>query len=468
MRWQRHLLSIGTLPRNSLYIPTTPTNPSQIKNSFSSNRVLASPAIHTPKETTQYEVDHLVIGAGVVGLAVAERLAARGAGSTLLVDKNSGAGQETSEVIHAGLYYPVDSLKTKLCIRGNELMYDFCEKYNVEHQQITKWVVGKSDADVEYLEALSKKAHALLLPTKRMPGPPTYMLTQDQMLSQEPHVKGKIALVSPRTGIVDAHGLMQTLEARIQDHGGMIAFQCEVVGLERTTSGKTSNVQGQGPQSGTGGSFKVTMTSPEGPVVVKAGTVINSAGLHADRVYNLLQMGSLSSNLSASSMHVDHGPSGSKNSPTPLPPFKLHYSKGHYYSYSGPALTSRLIYPVPDKNLASLGTHLTLDLVGRMRFGPDVHPIDRLDDYSIDPSTVGSPASLELIGKVVGDYLDLVDPSLLYADYAGIRPKLAGPGEPFRDFIIHHHNGFVNLAGIESPGLTSSLAIAEHVEAMLY
>ncbi|KAI8362940.1 FAD dependent oxidoreductase [Mortierella sp. GBAus27b] len=440
MRWQRHLLSIGTLPRNSLYIPTTPTNPSQIKNSFSSNRVLASPAIHTPKETTQYEVDHLVIGAGVVGLAVAERLAARGAGSTLLVDKNSGAGQETSsrnsEVIHAGLYYPVDSLKTKLCIRGNELMYDFCEKYNVEHQQITKWVVGKSDADVEYLEALSKKAHALLLPTKRMPGPPTYMLTQDQMLSQEPHVKGKIALVSPRTGIVDAHGLMQTLEARIQDHGGMIAFQCEVVGLER-------------PQSGTGGSFKVTMTSPEGPVVVKAGTVINSAGLHADRVYNLLQMGSLSSNLSASSMH-------------------LHYSKGHYYSYSGPALTSRLIYPVPDKNLASLGTHLTLDLVGRMRFGPDVHPIDRLDDYSIDPSTVGSPASLELIGKVVGDYLDLVDPSLLYADYAGIRPKLAGPGEPFRDFIIHHHNGFVNLAGIESPGLTSSLAIAEHVEAMLY
>ncbi|KAF9938794.1 hypothetical protein BGZ65_012155 [Modicella reniformis] len=433
--------------------------------------------MYTPTETIEYEVDHLVIGAGVVGLAIAERLSARGSGSTLLIDKNPVAGQETSsrnsEVIHAGLYYPVDSLKTKLCIRGNELMYDFCEKYNVEHRRTTKWVVGQNDADLEYLEALSKKAHSLLYPTKRMPGPPAFMLTEDQMLAQEPHVKGKAALVSPRTGIVDTYGLMHMLEARIQDHGGDIVFQCEVVDMERLypivereAEEQEEQAHGEllaiGLQSGKGG-FKVEMTSPAGRVTVKAATVINSAGLHADKVYNLLRSQPLSSRSPASEAQVEFGRS-SKNSATPLAPLKLRYCKGHYYGYSGPALASRLIYP----NLASLGTHLTLDLAGRMRFGPDVLYIDRLDDYAIDPSTVGSPASLELVAQVVGSYLRSVNPSLLYADYAGIRPKLAGPGEPFRDFIIHHHNGFVNLVGIESPGLTSSLAIAEYVETMLY
>ncbi|KAK3809576.1 MAG: FAD dependent oxidoreductase [Benniella sp.] len=447
----------------------------QYRRLFSSS-VSASLAAYTPTETVEYEVDHLVIGAGVVGLAVAERLASRGVGSTLLVDKNSGAGQETSsrnsEVIHAGLYYPVDSLKTKLCIRGNELMYDFCEKYNVQYRQTTKWVVGQSDADLEYLEGLSKKAHALLYPTKRMPGPPTFILTQDQMLSQEPHVKGKAALVSPRTGIVDAHGLMHTLEARIQDKGGDVVFQCEVIDIERICHDGLPKVNGQDQQSlvGTGG-FRVKMASPAGSVVVKAATVINSAGLYADKIYNLL----LARDSSVSGAQAGHGLSNNKNDDnnskrctTPLPPFKLHPCKGHYYSYSGPALASRLVYPVPDKNLASLGTHLTLDLAGRMRFGPDVLYVDRLDDYTIDSSTVGSRASLEMIARVVGSYLGSVNPSLLYADYAGIRPKLAGPGEPFRDFIIHHHGGFVNLAGIESPGLTSSLAIAEYVEEMLY
>lgn len=333
-------------------------------------------------------------------------------------------------MIHAGLYYPVDSLKTKLCIRGNELMYDFCEKYNVQYQQTTKWVVGQSDADLEYLEGLSKKAHALLYPTKRMPGPPTFMLTQDQMLSQEPHVKGKAALVSPRTGIVDAHGLMHMLEARIQDKGGDVVFQCEVIDIERICHNGSPKVSGQDQQSlvgthgGTGG-FRVTMASPAGSVVVKAATVINSAGLHADKIYNLL----LARDSSVSGAQAGHGSSNNNNddnnngqrSTTPLPPFKLHPCKGHYYSYSGPALASRLVYPVPDKNLTSLGTHLTLDLAGRMRFGPDVLYIDRLDDYTIDSSTVGSRASLEMIARVVGSYLGSVNPSLLYADYAGIR-----------------------------------------------
>ncbi|KAG0276224.1 hypothetical protein BGZ95_007821 [Linnemannia exigua] len=413
----------------------------------------------------EYEVDHLVIGAGVVGLAIAERLAARGGGSTLLVEKNVASGQETSsrnsEVIHAGLYYPPNSLKTKLCIRGNEMMYDFCEKYNIEHQQITKWVVGQSESDLEYLETLSKKADKLLPRTKRMPGAPTFMLSEEEMRSQEPFVKGRAALVSPRTGIVDVHGLMQLLETKIQDHGGDLALQCEVNYLEKLA----------------GGGFKVVMKSPAGPVVVKAATVINSAGLHSDKVYNMLQWPvipptatttGITADDDSSSKDADLADLDPTNFESRLPPLKLHYCKGHYYGYSGKALVSRLIYPVPDKNLTSLGTHLTLDLAGRMRFGPDVLYVDNPTDYSIDLSTVGSTSSMKTVSQVIQTYLPAVKSSSLYADYAGIRPKLAGPGEPFRDFIIHHHTGFVNLAGIESPGLTSSLAIAEHVETLLY
>ncbi|KAF9105150.1 hypothetical protein BGX27_009789 [Mortierella sp. AM989] len=396
----------------------------------------------TSQESVQFEVDHLVIGAGIVGLAVAERLAARGAGSTLLVDKNQLPGQET-----------------RLCIRGNELMYDFCEKNNVEHRQTTKWVVAQNDAELEYLGDLSKKAQVLLQPTKRMPGPPTFMINQRQMQHQEPEVRGKAALVSPRTGIVDAHGLMSALEAKIQDHGGDVILQCEVTNIERIYQ---SNTGAQDRQS-SGEGYRIDMMTPAGTATVKAATVINSAGLHADKVYSLLGQSS-----SKQLKDVENSNNSSENASRPLPPFKLHYCKGHYYGYSGRALVSRLIYPVPDKNLTSLGTHLTLDLSGRMRFGPDVLYIEQLDDYSVDPSTVGSPASLELVSQVVASYLPAIRSSALYADYAGIRPKLAGPGEPFRDFIIHHQEGFVNLAGIESPGLTSSLAIAEYVERMLY
>ncbi|CAO3570606.1 unnamed protein product [Mortierella alpina] len=412
-------------------------------------------------ETIEYEVDHLVIGAGVVGLAIAERLAARGSGSTLLVDKNLGTGQETSEVIHAGLYYPADSLKTRLCIRGSEMMYDLCEKYNIGHHQTTKWVVGQNDDDLTYLEGLSKKAQGLLLPTKRMPGPPTFMLTRKQMLAQEPHVQGKAALVSPRTGIVDVHELMQLLETRIQHHGGDLALQCEVTNVERLGPGgrEAADWKGTPDRSTSASAFRVTMNTPTGPVTVKAATVVNSAGLHADKIDNMLNT------RSSSVAEADRDDDGDASA---LRPFKLHYCKGHYYGYSGPALVSRLIYPVPCKDLAGLGTHVTLDLAGRMRFGPDTEYVDRLDDYSIDPATVGSPRAMETVSKVIQTYLPAVKPSSLYADYAGIRPKLAGPGQPFRDFFIQQCSGYVSLGGIESPGLTSSLAIAEYVEDLLY
>ncbi|KAG0056802.1 hypothetical protein BGZ83_003420 [Gryganskiella cystojenkinii] len=426
----------------------------------------------TEANKVDYEVDHLVIGAGVVGLAIAEKLSARGSASVLLVDKNPAVGQETSsrnsEVIHAGLYYPPDSLKTKLCIRGNELLYDLCDKYSINHKRITKWVVGQTESDLDYLEGLSKKAHRLLLPTPRMPGTPTSMLTKKQMLAQEPHVNGIAALLSERTGIVDVHGLMQFLEMRIQDQGGDIALQCEVTDIEKESSSSTIE-----KELGSRG-FRVRMQTPAGSVTVKAGTVINSAGLYADRIHRLLLksnpgfFGFLDQKKGDRTGEVVAKDRLDNDQAAVLAPFQLHYAKGHYYGYSGPALVSRLIYPVPDKNLAGLGTHLTLDLAGRMRFGPDVLYIDRPDDYSIDEKTVGSPESLQTVSKIIQTYLPLIKPSSLYADYAGIRPKLAGPGEPFRDFVIQHHAGFVHLAGIESPGLTSSLAIAEYVEELLY
>ncbi|KAF9948003.1 hypothetical protein BGZ72_010080 [Mortierella alpina] len=425
---------------------------------------LSSLSGHTA-EPFEYEVDHLVIGAGVVGLAIAERLAARGSGSTLLVDKNPGTGQETSsrnsEVIHAGLYYPDDSLKTRLCIRGSEMMYDLCEKYNIGHHQTTKWVVGQNDQELTYLEGLSKKAQGLLQPTKRMPGPPTFMLTRKQMLAQEPHVHGKAALVSPRTGIVDVHELMQLLETRIQHHGGDLALQCEVTSLERLgpDGSKTVDLKNDSGLSTSASAFRVKMNTPSGPVTVKAATVVNSAGLHADKIDRMLN--TRPESVGKIDWDVDDDASA-------LKPFKLHYCKGHYYGYSGPALVSRLIYPVPYKNLAGLGTHVTLDLAGRMRFGPDIQYVDDLGDYSMDPATVGSPLAMETVSKVIQTYLPAVKVSSLYPDYAGIRPKLAGPGEPFRDFLIQQHSGYVSLGGIESPGLTSSLAIAEYVEDLLY
>ncbi|KAF9562333.1 hypothetical protein EC968_005254 [Mortierella alpina] len=472
IQFSRSLRTLGSSANRLRPVVAAHGVPVGMKASLNASRPLTARRIHTghsslsrvsahAPETIEYEVDHLVIGAGVVGLAVAERLAARGSGSTLLVDKNPGTGQETSEVIHAGLYYPADSLKTRLCIRGSEMMYDWCEKYNIGHCQTTKWVVGQNDEELTYLEGLSQKAQGLLQPTKRMPGPPTFMLTQKQMLAQEPHVQGKAALVSPRTGIVDVHELMQLLETKIQHHGGDIALQCEVTGIERLgrVGSETTDWKDSSDHSASTGAFRVTMNTPSGPVTVKAATIVNSAGLHADKIDNMLNTRRGSG--TAIDRDVDDDASA-------LKPFKLHYCKGHYYGYSGPALVSRLIYPVPYKNLAGLGTHVTLDLAGRMRFGPDIEYVDRLDDYSMDPATVGSPLSIETVTKVIQTYLPAVKPSSLYPDYAGIRPKLAGPGEPFRDFFIQQCSGYVSLGGIESPGLTSSLAIAEYVEDLLY
>ncbi|KAG0226241.1 hypothetical protein BGW41_004238 [Actinomortierella wolfii] len=407
--------------------------------------------------SADFSVDHLVIGAGVVGLAVAERLASRGA-STLIVDKNPAVGQETSsrnsEVIHAGIYYPSDSLKTKLCIRGNQMLYDLCARNKIEHSRITKWVVGHSDQDYAYLTRLMEKGRELGVSQLTL-------ISQEQMRKEEPNVAGTIALVSPTTGIIDVHGYMDFLAQSIQGSGGDLALECKVTRIEHigalsphsSSSSPSSTQDGSLEDGPLSGPFRVTMETPAGSTVVEAATLINCGGLHSDKIYNM----------------VYHGFGFEQDDAMRAKcPYRLHYCKGHYYSYKGPALVSRLIYPVPDPNITSLGTHLTLDLAGRMRFGPDLLYINRLDDYAIDLDTLGSPAHLDMVSRVIQTYLPAVKSDHIYPDYAGIRPKLQAPGDPFRDFVIDKKGAYVHLAGIESPGLTSSLAIAEHVEALLY
>ncbi|ORZ03565.1 FAD dependent oxidoreductase [Syncephalastrum racemosum] len=365
-------------------------------------------------------IDNLVIGAGVVGLAIGEKLTrARSNETTFVIDKHSRCGEETSsrnsEVIHAGIYYPPDSLKTRLCIQGNRMLYAFCEKHAIPHKRVGKLVVAQSPDQESYLANLHQKAIGL--------GVETRLLTGQEARALEPNVTSHAALLSPSTGIVDTHSLMDCLEQRILDQGGDVGLCTALVGLE----------------SAPGGYLVDLVTQPDQRTRVLAKRVFNAAGLHADKVAN----------------HIIPGR------------YKLHYARGHYYAYRGPSLgIQRLVYPCPRPNLAGLGTHLTLDMAGKIKFGPDVHYVDNPNDYNIPDD----PAEAAAFAAAVQDFLPSVRAEQLHPDYAGIRPKLAGPGEPFRDFVITEepdHKNLFTLIGIESPGLTSSLAIAEYVHNLI-
>ncbi|ORX62775.1 2-hydroxyglutarate dehydrogenase, partial [Hesseltinella vesiculosa] len=359
------------------------------------------------------EIDNVVIGAGVIGLALARKLAtARPDESTLLLEKHLRPGEETSsrnsQVIHAGIYYPEDSLKTKLCIKGKLALYDLLDKAGLPYRNIGKWVVAQDADQQHYLETLHAKAQRL--------GVPTHFLDHPTHQTIEPLVKARAILVSPTTGIVDVHRYMDYLAQDYQDHGGIVALSTPVQGL-RFADGLYQ------------------LRTPEATVVARR--VFNCAGLYADQVADWLLPGK----------------------------YRLHYARGHYYTSPGLRM-DRLIYPCPEKNLAGLGTHLTIDLAGQVRFGPDVQYIDSPTDYHVPehPPDQFLPA--------IQSYLQVDDALRLLPDYAGIRPKLAGPGEPFRDFLIHHEApdgfpGLYTLMGIESPGLTSSLAIADHVHDLI-
>ncbi|HEV2272255.1 MAG TPA: NAD(P)/FAD-dependent oxidoreductase [Steroidobacteraceae bacterium] len=359
------------------------------------------------------KVDCVVIGAGVVGLAVARALAMRGR-ETLVLEAESAIGTGTSsrnsEVIHAGIYYPPGSAKAKLCVAGRQRLYAYCEGRGVEHRRCGKLIVA---ADHEQLQAL-----ATIEATARANGVADLRrLTGAEAVALEPAVSCVAALFSPSTGIVDSHGLMLALRADLEHAGGVVACnspvrrgQCEPGAIEL--------------EVGT-----------EERIELAARVVINSAGLRAPEL----------------ARRIAGIPRRS------IPPTL--YAKGNYYALQGKAPFRHLIYPVPEPG--GLGVHLTLDLAGQAKFGPDVEWVEKLD-YGVDP------ARAERFYRAIRRYWPALPDGALRPGYAGIRPKLSGPGAPAADFLIqgpqaHGVRGLVNLYGIESPGMTAALAIAEQV-----
>ncbi|WDD95636.1 NAD(P)/FAD-dependent oxidoreductase [Burkholderia sp. FERM BP-3421] len=363
---------------------------------------------------TMERIDCVVIGAGVVGLAIARELAARGRETLILESADAigtGTSSRNSEVIHAGLYYPRGSLKAALCVHGRDLLYHFCETHHVPHRRCGKLIVAANPAQLKQMKSIAARAEENgvldLLP-----------LSRDEVQALEPELECIGALFSPSTGIVDSHQLMLALLGDAERGGAACALQSPVETIDATR----------------GGDFVVRTGGAE-PAEFGAGCVINCAGLGAQALARRIT-------------GLD---------PRWVPP--LYLARGNYFSLAGRAPFSHLVYPMPDR--AGLGVHLTLDLGGQARFGPDVEWIDTLR-YDVDPHRAQA-----FYAAIRGYWPGLPDGALQPA-YAGIRPKIAGPGEPAADFMIqgpaqHGVRGLVNLYGIESPGLTAALAIAQRV-----
>lgn len=362
-----------------------------------------------------------VVGAGVVGLAIAARLAPRHP-DLVILERNDRHGRETSsrnsEVIHAGLYYPEGSLKARLCVRGKQRLYELCARHDLPHRRIGKIVTATAPEEEEALE------HVFGLGTAN--GVELSRLTAAEVAGLEPHVRSVAGLLSPSTGIVSAHALMDLFLHQAVEAGAVLQTRAELVGLERRDHDYRLTIRN--------GSTTESFTSE---------TVVNAAGLGADRV--------------AAAAGIDVDAAG----------YRLRYCKGSYFSVaSGRAgLLRHLVYPVPGQ--ISLGVHAVLGLDGRLRFGPDVEYLpDRRLEYAVDESkrTAFAAAARRLVPELRENDFS--------PDLAGIRPKLQGPGEPFRDFVVEEEGprglrGLVNLIGIDSPGLTAAPALAELVEGLL-
>jgi len=363
-------------------------------------------------------VDCVVVGAGVVGLAVARALAFAGR-EVLIVEAEDAIGLHTSsrnsEVIHAGIYYPRGSLKARLCVRGRRLLYEYCAAHGVAHRRCGKLIVAADASQLDELQAIRAKAHA-------NGASDVEQITRDAALALEPQLACAGALVSPSTGIIDSHALMLAYLGEAEAHGATLALRSPV--LDGALRGD--------------GSIELEIGGAE-PMRVAARGVVNSAGLRAPSVARSIE-----------------------GYPAARAPGE-YYAKGNYYSLAGRAPFSRLVYPVPEPG--GLGVHLTLDLAGRARFGPDVEWVERIE-YGVDPRRA------EKFYAAIRRYWPALRDGALAPAYCGIRPKTSGPKEPAADFEIqgpreHGIDGLVHLFGIESPGLTASLAIAEQVLAAL-
>jgi len=371
----------------------------------------------------QFKSDITIIGAGVVGLAIAAQVAGQRK-AVYLLEKNERFGQEISSrhsgVIHSGIYYPAGSLKAKLCVEGNHLLYELCPKHGIGHKKLGKLIVATSDEETGQLQELKEKgeingAVGLTIISRR------------ELKKLEPNVEGIAALLSPSTGIIDSHALMEYFVARAKDGGAEVAYNKEVVGIEKLGNG-----------------YKVTVDEGDtGKFSFETRILINCAGLYCDKIAELAG--------------IDINKAG----------YRLHYCKGEYFSVGGvkSKLVKRLIYPVPELKGTGLGVHVTLDLEGRMRLGPNAEYVDSID-YSVDGRD--KKAFCDSVKRV----LPFIEYEDLEPEMAGIRPKLQGPGGDVKDFVIRDESdrglpGFINLIGIESPGLTSSPAIAKYVAGMV-
>lgn len=362
-------------------------------------------------------VDSVVIGAGVVGLAIARELALAGR-EVIVLEATEGIGTHTSsrnsEVIHAGLYYPQSSLKAGFCLEGKHRLYAYCAERGIPHARIGKIVVASDESEIPAVRSYVDKAAANGVTDLRWLG-------RAELEELEPEVRCVAGFLSPSTGIIDSHALMLALQGDAENAGATVVFHSAVESASVTATGLELNV---------GGVEQMTLGCR---------SVVNSAGLFAQNVARSI------AGLASES----------------IPP--QYFAKAHYYTLSGRSPFRRLVYPVATS--AFLGVHVTLDLAGQARFGPDVCWVDRVD-YSFDHSR--EPLFYEAVRRY---YPGLKD-GALQPGYTGIRPKISGPTQPAADFMIqgpqqHGVPGLVNLYGIESPGLTASLAIATHVRALL-
>lgn len=369
-------------------------------------------------------VNIVIIGAGVVGLAIAEELSKKYK-EIVVLEKHNSFGQETSsrnsEVIHAGIYYPKDTLKAKLCVEGRALLYEICQKYNIPFKKIGKLIVASEEDEIPPLEELFKKGKDNGVDDLRL-------INIGDLKKMEPNVNGVVALYSPSTGIVNSHRLMQYFSDTAQSNGVTISYGSEVIDIKKCVN-----------------DYEVAVKNNNEVCSLNTKIVINSAGLDSDRIAEMVGIDIDRSN------------------------YKLHYCKGQYFrvNHSKSHLIKRLIYPVPKPKSAGLGVHATLDLSGGIRLGPDGRYLkNRIEEYSVDDSQKNS------FFVAANRLLPFIHKDDLYADTAGIRPKLQKEGDDFKDFIIREETdkefrGFINLIGIESPGLTASSAIAKFVLLLL-
>jgi len=366
------------------------------------------------------EIDVAIIGAGVVGLATAREIAQAKKG-IFVFEKNRTFGLETSsrnsEVIHAGIYYPEDSLKAKLCVEGKSLLYKLCDKHNIAYKKTGKIIVAADENEISWLEGLYEQG-------RKNGVDDLVLLSRTELKKLEPNIEARAGLLSPSSGILDSYALLKFLYSRAREKGAEFVFDTEVIGIERA-----------------GAKYKVQIKDRDGISAFVAHVVVNCAGLNSDRIAQLAGL--------------DIAKAG----------YKLHYCKGEYFSLDSKYrnLVSRLIYPVPEQ--VGHGIHWRQGLDGRVLLGPSAHYVEAID-YAVDETYK------QYFYNSAKRFLPFVELEDLAPESAGIRPKLQEPDEAFRDFVIAHEEkagfpGLINLIGIESPGLTAAPAIARYVGRMV-